>query len=99
YTDGSVTSQGTTEPQAGSGVWFDPNDKRNLALKLPTHLSTNNAGELVAILAAASQLDTSKNVIMKSDSHCAINRITKHLQQWEDLGWIGIKIKSILKHP
>ncbi|KAH6917578.1 hypothetical protein BKA70DRAFT_1044897, partial [Coprinopsis sp. MPI-PUGE-AT-0042] len=49
YTDGSCTGNGTGEAKAGSGIWYARGDERNKALRVPDHLASNNAGELLAI--------------------------------------------------
>lgn len=50
YTDGSARNNGNTNATAGIGIWYAENDPRNRALRLPQHLNTNNAAELMAIL-------------------------------------------------
>ncbi|KAM6490866.1 hypothetical protein JOM56_007017, partial [Amanita muscaria] len=67
YTDGSCIQIGSTEAKAGSGAWFGPGDEKNTALRLPQLLATNNAGELTAILAAASQVSPWENLHIRSD--------------------------------
>ncbi|KIJ51588.1 hypothetical protein M422DRAFT_243878 [Sphaerobolus stellatus SS14] len=50
-TNGSCDKNGDEDAKTGSGVWFDnDSDLRNLAFRLPSNLSTNNPGEIIAIL-------------------------------------------------
>ncbi|KAM6488887.1 hypothetical protein JOM56_015664, partial [Amanita muscaria] len=67
FTDGSCISNGSADSRASSGIWFGPSDPRNSSVRLPPNLSTNNAGELVAILNAASQTRTTDTLHILSD--------------------------------
>ncbi|EIW64290.1 RNase H, partial [Trametes versicolor FP-101664 SS1] len=53
YTDGSAMSNGASNATAGSGLWFGPDDPRNIAARVPGPIQTNQAGELYAIAVAA----------------------------------------------
>lgn len=53
FTDGSCIKDREGNPAAGAGIWFEEDDPRNRAIRLLSHLAqTNNAGKVVAILAA-----------------------------------------------
>ncbi|KAL6303159.1 hypothetical protein BKA93DRAFT_818149 [Sparassis latifolia] len=82
YTDGSCIKNGEATAQAGSGIWYGPNDPRNKALRLPDGMASNQAGEIAAILY------TTQTTAMNAPLHI-INGLTKHLPHWEDEGWIG----------
>ncbi|KAF9783300.1 hypothetical protein BJ322DRAFT_1069957 [Thelephora terrestris] len=49
YTDGSCINNGTDDAIAGSGVWYGPQDTRNLAIRVPGKKQSNQVGELLAI--------------------------------------------------
>jgi hypothetical protein len=44
YTDGSAKNNGAADGQAGAGIFFDENDIRNKAIKVP-HLCANAASQ------------------------------------------------------
>ncbi|KZT22152.1 hypothetical protein NEOLEDRAFT_1218614, partial [Neolentinus lepideus HHB14362 ss-1] len=50
YTDGACIDNGDINARAGSGVFYGTGDTRNLSLRLPDELNSNNAGEIVAVL-------------------------------------------------
>ncbi|KAF5388106.1 hypothetical protein D9615_000030 [Tricholomella constricta] len=98
YTDGSCINNGCEDAKAGSGLWYGPDDARNLSLRLPDTLEqTNNTGEAVAILVAAQRAGHTGNLIIRSDSQITIDGLTENLPKWEEKGWIGIANKEILK--
>jgi ribonuclease HI len=85
YTDGSCTNQGTPKARAGAGVYFGPDDPRNLAEPLPLHqyAQTSNAAELYAAVRAL-QVTNGYNgrVHVVSDSRY----VTKGMSTWV-AGW------------
>lgn len=62
YTDGSCIRQNTDNAAAGSGVWFGMNDERNLSLRVPGRLQTNQVAELYAILQVAKTANPNANI-------------------------------------
>jgi ribonuclease HI len=48
-------------------------------------------GEVVVVIKAASIIPSFWPMTIKTDSKYVINGLTKHLKEWEDKGWIGIK--------
>jgi ribonuclease HI len=91
YTDGSCSRITSNEAKAGCGVWFGDEDERNIALRMPSRLATNNAAELTAVIAAVSQTNPSVDLNIISDSSYVIKGLTKYLKNLEDIGWIDIK--------
>jgi len=69
YTDGSCQTN-----RAGSGIWFGPEDPRNLSLKVPGK-QTNQRAEVFAIVAALRA--TEGPVEIKTDSLYAVCGCTK----------------------
>ena len=74
-----------------AGVWFEPKDPRNLAIRIPGNQQSNQVGEVVAILAAIGKAQHFRPLEIITDSRYAKEGLTTHLQQWEDQGWIGLK--------
>ncbi|KAF5381283.1 hypothetical protein D9615_008354 [Tricholomella constricta] len=98
YTDGSCINNGCEDAKAGSGLWYGPDDARNLSLRLPDTLEqTNNTGEAVAILVAAQKAGPTANLTIRSDSQITIDGLIKNLPKWESKGWIGVANSAILK--
>ncbi|KAH9851468.1 hypothetical protein C2E23DRAFT_706454, partial [Lenzites betulinus] len=52
YTDGSCNGNGTAAAVAGAGVWFGPDDARNISERVPGECRSNQAGEAYACLLA-----------------------------------------------
>jgi ribonuclease HI len=97
YTDGSCTNNGKADAKAGAGVWFAENDPRNQALKIPGPDQTNQVGEIAAIIAALEKIPTFAPLTIISDSMYVIDGLTKHLEHWENRGWIEISNQEWFK--
>ena len=91
YTDGTCINNGKLNVRCGSGVYFGPNDQRNLAFCPPGNNQSNQVGKIVAIPKATTAIPKFFPLKIILDSLYAINGLTKHLSTWEDNGWIGIK--------
>jgi ribonuclease HI len=97
YTDGSCRNNGEETAQAGSGIWYGENDPRNKALRVPGQMQSNQAGELYAILHVVKTTPQEEALLIKTDSKYVINGLTRHLQQWENNGWIGVANKELFQ--
>ncbi|KAF5378615.1 hypothetical protein D9615_007186 [Tricholomella constricta] len=98
YTDGSGIGIDTIEAAAGGGVFFEDDDPRNEAFRLPISLpQTNNAAEAAAILAAVNKVNRDAPIIINSDSQITIKAITQLATKIEDSGWIETSNREILE--
>jgi ribonuclease HI/exonuclease III len=97
YTDGSCTGNGTDEAIAGSGVWYSPNDPRNMAIRVPGKKQSNQVGELFAILNAIKNAPGNQPLRIKSDSKFAIEGLTTYARDWELKDWIGVQHGPLFK--
>ena len=97
WTDGSCNNNGSSSAVAGSGIWFGEGDRRNIATRVPGATQSNQAGEIYAIAVAAAKVPPFAPLHIVSDSKYAINGLTKHLQKWEDQGWIGVANKDLIQ--
>jgi len=97
YTDGACINNGKLNAKCGSGVYFGPNDQRNLAFRPSGDNQSNQIGEIVAILKVATAIPKFFPLKIISDSLYAIDGLTKHLSTWEDNGWIGVKNVALFK--
>lgn len=97
YTDGSCIKNGKENARAGAGIWIAEGDIRNKALKIPGTKQSNQIGEIAAVIAALESTPTFTPLTIVSDSMYVINGLTKHLQEWEDRGWIEISNRDWFK--
>jgi ribonuclease HI len=83
--------------RSGSGIWYSPNDERNLAIRVSGNAQSNQTGEIMAVIAAANATPPFQPLEISTDSKYVINSLTTHLDQWESQGWIGIKNAPLFK--
>ena len=91
FTDGSCLKNGTRHAKAGYGVYFGPNDPRNVSSKLDGPDQTNNRAELMAVIVALektkTELEEQQPVVIYSDSSYMKNGITVWIHSWKRNGW------------
>lgn len=97
YTNGYCINNGKENAISGSGVWFGEESEHNMALRVPGLEHLNQIREIVAVIATLKKMPNFIPLIIKMDSKDAIKGLTKHLKNWEDQGWIGIKNKVWFK--
>ncbi|KAI0686285.1 ribonuclease H-like protein, partial [Cytidiella melzeri] len=90
YTDGSCINNGDFNARAGAGVWYGLNDARNLSIRVPGPIQTNQVGEILAVQQAAARTPPFALLHIVSDSKYVIEGLTIHLQKWRDKGWIAV---------
>ncbi|KAF9056015.1 ribonuclease H-like domain-containing protein [Panaeolus papilionaceus] len=87
YTDGACKGNGKSGSVAGIGVWWGPNDPRNIAERCPGD-QTNNRAELIAILRMLEETPISSTpLLVKSDSQYSINCLTNWIFKWQSNGF------------
>jgi ribonuclease HI len=90
YTDGACSNNGQEGAKAGIGIWFGPEDPRNISRPIEGK-QTNNAAELTAILdtcaVIAADLESGKRVAIVSDSEYAIRCLTSYGAKCAEAGW------------
>ena len=91
YTDGACTNNGKENAQCGGGVWFGPDDPRNLAFRVPGEPQSNQIGELAAMIMAIKRTPHFCPLEIMSDSKYVIRGLTEHLHEWEDRGWVLVQ--------
>jgi len=91
YTDGACLNNGKANARCGGGVWFGPDDPRNLAFRVPGNHQSNQIGELAATVVAIQRTPHFYPLEIISDSQYVIKGLTEHLHHWEDRGWIRIQ--------
>ncbi len=91
-TDGSCLRNGERNAQAGAGVFVEADHQRNQSLRLPAGLEqSNQTGECVAAMLAASTAGSRTRVIQETDSQTVLRSLTKWKQRHEDTGYIRQK--------
>lgn len=96
YTDGACRNNGKENAAAGYGVYFGPNDPRNLSRPLSGPRQTNQRAELQAIDSALSQIQTEmtgnkpvQNYKIYTDSQYLKNCYTNWSVSWQKNNWIS----------
>jgi len=86
YTDGACKGNGGPESTAGIGVWWGPDDSRNLSERCPG-AQTNNRAELIAIIRALESFPSEQKLLLRSDSKYATQCVTDWLPNWREHGF------------
>ena len=87
YTDGACTNNGTTYSRAGIGVYFGPNDPRNVSERV-TGKQTNQTAEITAMIRALQIIGpTNEKAVIFTDSMYVYNWCTKWGKTHESEGW------------
>ncbi|KAF8956085.1 ribonuclease H-like domain-containing protein, partial [Flammula alnicola] len=87
YSDGACKGNGKLGSIAGVGVWWGPNDPRNIAERCPGD-QTNNRAELIAILRVLETTTISKKpLLIRTDSQYCINCFRSWIHNWRKNDW------------
>lgn len=90
YTDGSCHGNGQKNAKCGIGVYFGPNDLRNISQSIDGR-QTNNTAELTALIKAIEKLDKEINLGYKitiyTDSIYVIRCCTTYGEKLNNKGW------------
>jgi ribonuclease HI len=97
YTDGACFNNGKENAYCGSRIWVSPNNELNKKIRVPGQTQSNQVGELAAVMKTATMIPASWPLIIMTDSKYVIQGLTKHLRDWENKGWIGIKNANLFK--
>ncbi|KAJ3080488.1 hypothetical protein HK102_003013 [Quaeritorhiza haematococci] len=96
WTDGACSKNGNSGARAGIGVYFGPNDSRNISERLPGENQTNNRAELLAVIRALEVIPQHINLKLYSDSSYVLNGIKQWMRNWKRNGWITATKKPVL---
>jgi len=88
-TDGACTNNGKDGALAGIGVYFGPDDPRNISTPLTGPLHTNNRAELQALLYALEYVvqHPTEIVHIQSDSSYCVNGYKSWVFKWVASNW------------
>ncbi|KAI0746188.1 ribonuclease H-like domain-containing protein [Earliella scabrosa] len=82
YSDGACKGNGKAGSIAGVGVWWGPNDVRNVAERCPGG-QTNNRAELIAIVRVLETAPhTKRPLLIKTDSKYSISCFREWMPKW-----------------
>lgn len=95
YTDGSALGGGRVGARAGVGVYFGPNDDRNLSAPLAGPRQTNQRAELTAILRAIDIAPRHRHITIFTDSQYAIKCVTEWFINWRRNDWMTSNKKPV----
>ncbi|KAL5116689.1 hypothetical protein ACEQ8H_005438 [Pleosporales sp. CAS-2024a] len=87
YTDGSSLGNGRAGAVGGVGVYFGPNDSRNVSEPLRGYKQTNQRAELVAIARALDHVPIDRSVRIFTDSDYAIKCLKEWCEKWKTNNW------------
>lgn len=89
YTDGACCFNGKHGAQAGIGIYWGPDDPRNVSEHLDIEKPTNNRAEIHAVVKAVEQAKEQgiKQLNVHTDCQFLINAMTKWIQGWKKKGW------------
>ncbi|RFN51546.1 ribonuclease h1 [Fusarium flagelliforme] len=96
YTDGSSQGNGKPGARAGLGVFFGPDDERNLAERLPGTPQTNQRAELLAMLRAMELVPVTQGIKILTDSKYSIACATDWVANWEKNNWKNAAKKDVM---
>ena len=101
YTDGSCYNNGKKNAVSGIGIFFGPNDKRNVS-KTIEGKQTNNTAELTAIIETYSIIESDilagKKIGIVSDSEYAIKCVSSYGKKCSKCLWdVDIPNKELVK--
>ncbi len=97
YTDGSCDGNGSVVAAAAAGVWFGPNDSRNVASLVPGLVQSNQTAELFAVGLAVNVVPPFAPLHVVTDSKYVFNGLTVYSRTWEDQGWLDVANASLMK--
>ncbi|THW77639.1 hypothetical protein D6D19_02088 [Aureobasidium pullulans] len=95
YTDGSSLGNGAHGAVAGVGVYFGPQDRRNLSEPLSGTRQTNQRAELTAIQRALEIAPRNRPVTIYTDSNYSIKCVTEWFVKWKANGWLNAARKPV----
>lgn len=82
YSDGGAEWGGTPHAVAGCGVYFGADDARNVSMRLPGPVQTNNRAELFAALVAVLSMPADADRTVYTDSMYTIRAVTEWCPRW-----------------
>ena len=91
YTNSACMNNGKHNAECSSRVWIKEEHPLNRALKVPGERQSNQVREIAAVIVATETLLNYCKLTIITNSMYVIDGLIKHLQKWENNGWIGIK--------
>ncbi|NP_001089336.1 uncharacterized protein LOC734386 [Xenopus laevis] len=97
YTDGCCSRNGQYGANGGIGVYWGPNDSRNVSARLEGR-QTNQRAEIEAAYTAAKQArnDNVTHLEINTDSKFTIDGMTKWVPRWKENNWKTIDGRDVI---
>ncbi|KAJ7704102.1 hypothetical protein B0H17DRAFT_1194011 [Mycena rosella] len=90
-TPGFSELTGTDDAKAAFGVWYAPDDPRNLKSLVPEGILPKlGHAEVVAALHAVQSAPVNAPLFIAGKNSAVATAMNTHLRNWEDNGWIGV---------
>lgn len=99
YSDGSCINNGTENAHAGIGVWFGPDDRRNISEKLPGERQTNQRAEIYAAIRAIEVAGSHKHSLkIFTDSNYVVQAVNKWIpDSWLQKDFEGVANEDLFR--
>ena len=98
YTNGSCQNNRETDTSAGFGLWYDPNNPKNIGLGVhPDTPQMNNVAEMLAIHHSAMSNLPNHRLHIKTDSNWCINTLCNNLQHLENTDYVYSPVGNIIR--
>lgn len=95
YCDGSCQNNGKKNPVAGIGVYFGPNDERNVGRFIPS-IKTNNQAELLAAITCLETFKHPSIIEIRTDSEYVVKGMNEWRHKWKRNGWMRTKTEPVM---
>lgn len=95
WTDGSSLANGSANAWGGVGVYFGPQDRRNISEPLNGTKQTNQRAELTAIVRALEVAPKDRKIVIVSDSKYSIDCVTDWFHNWQRNNWVNSSKKPV----
>lgn len=94
YTDGSSLGNGKSGSRAGYGLFFKDDDPRNKGYRLEGDIQTNQRSELMAAIKALEIVESSTNLLIRTDSNYLVRGMNSWIKSWKLNEW-NIPVKNM----
>ena len=97
YVDGACSNNArhSSSSRAGIGVYFGPNDARNVSENLPGSVQTNQRAELGAAIRAMEIAGDAAPTCIYSDSMYLVRGVGEWMPKWKTNGWRSSQQKTV----
>ena len=95
YVEGAHQVENGDQEKTGCGLWYGPNDPRNMNLKVESNQDPKHTGILNAALWAILEEPPFNNLLIKTTSRTLTDGILNNLWNWEAINYLNVEHKDI----